>query len=347
MAKLLNYTKKTSIDFSELHSKPWLLYDPFDKAISRLEYKPDAFHFDLASEKIVEVLKYKSSHKTWADCNDSRACEIENLNYDKYILMYSGGIDSTNMLSAIFRNWSAKNLAKLTLAYSHHSIDENPEFYNSYIHKYPYINSLENLSLYLRRPKTILITGELGDQLFGSDILLPAVKKYGDNFLNLDYKTKSALAIAAYIGHEQNAKKIFNHFLPITEECPFKLASTHDFFWWLNFTQKWQHVKYRFLENQNWPLKIQYGKQILHFYDTLDFQHWSLHNHSEKKMLHWNDYKMTAKNYIYSFTKKTSQLNLKKVQSLEKTYILSEKRIAVLSNMKEIKSTHELIQYAR
>jgi len=189
--------------------------------------------------------------------------------------------------------------------------------------------------------------GELGDQLFGSDILSTACQLWGDSVLRKPYQDWAAKTIEAELSKPGCGERLFEYFHPIVEESPVPIRTLHDFFWWYNFTQKWQHVKFRFVESVTWDLSAREGSEVIAFYDTVDFQHWSLNNHDLKIRNTWESYKFTAKDFIYRQTKDKAQLKLKKIQSLEKTYFLNKKRIAVDSNYQSIDDTESLKTFIR
>lgn len=93
-------------------------------------------------------------------------------------------------------------------------------------------------------------------------------------------------------------------------------------------------------------LRLRYHDQILHFYDTPEFQKWSLDNHDLKIRRTMDSYKWKAKEYIHNFTKDPRQLELVKIQSLEKIYFLDEKRLAITADFHAVFSNEDLVTYA-
>jgi hypothetical protein len=206
---------------------------------------------------------------------------------------------------------------------------------------------MTEISQQLLQSDTLLLTGELGDQLFGSDIVGPAVEALGSEILWRDYRDWTPKVIDLWTRREGTGKDLFEHFHPIVAESPIPIRTVFDFFWWLNFSQKWQHVKYRFVEQSSWELRAKYGRHILHFFDTPEFQGWSLKNHDLKIGKDWTQYKLAAKDFIFSFTKYPNDLTLKKIPSLAFRNFLVRKRVAVTSSLDEIKQPEELLKYVR
>ena len=346
---LLNYTQKTSSGLECLGIKKELLYYPYDRSISRLKYKPDLFKYHLQCETVEEIGKWEGKSPNWDECCFIRANELLSLNKNKYFFSWSGGIDSSTALVSVFKHWPKDKIERIEIVLTHSSIEENPTFFKNYLIKFPLRNALANISVELLRGDSILVTGEMGDQLFGSDLLSFACKTYGSEILKRPYLECAADIIENQypLLSEGAGKAIFEHFQPIVYECPFQIQTAFDFFWWFNFSQKWQHVKYRFVELPKWPLELRMEENIFHFFDSKYFQAWSLSNHDLKIRDTWDSYKFTAKNYLKEYTKDESQEHLKKKQSLKSLYSVSQKRIAVTEDYKEINNIEELEQYVK
>lgn len=346
--KLLNYTRKHAWDV-EFMPRPELFLPPFERAVSRVGYQTDLFHFVKAAESIEDLKQLPPSKMTWAECCIKRAEELLQLDKDRYYISYSGGIDSTAILVAILQAWPQDALKRVTVVLSHQSIEENPTFFDQHITKFHLRNYYLPLDEMLLKENAIFINGELGDQLFGSDMLMTGCKAFGDQVLKSDYKDAVPKILDRVLKRrlENGGNAIFEHFHPIVEECPFPIRTAHDFFWWFNFTQKWQHVKYRYLEMVTWNPKARYGEHVQTFYDSIDFQNWSLTNHDLKIRDTWESYKFVNKEFIYDYTKDEAQMKLVKVQSLVKTYFLTEKNIAVDSHFEPVKSLKDLQRYVR
>lgn len=327
-------------------SKPDLCVHPFDRSMSRLDYKPDLFRFSPKLPTLKEDLRGARS-LSWSECCAERALALLKMNRPRYLISYSGGIDSTALLVAILQTWSEEDQKKIVISMSHDSIDENPSFFRNYLHRFRWINSLQTMDRLRREPGVLLVTGELGDQLFGSDMLLPVAQDHGDSLIHANYQDAFAKMLGSWSAPDAGrAQALAERFFPIVEECPFPVRSLHDFLWWFNFSQKWSHVKYRFYEMKTVDLRLRYHDQILHFYDTPEFQKWSLDNHDLKIRRTMDSYKWKAKEYIHNFTKDPRQLELVKIQSLEKIYFLDEKRLAITADFHAVFSNEDLVTYA-
>lgn len=347
---LLAYTGKRSKDLPLFLPgvEKILLPAPFCRAISRIDHKFDLFRYKLASEYLPELIRQTKNSLSWEECCEKRALDLLKLDRERYYLSYSGGIDSTVAITAMLKHWPAAAKKRISIFLSHESIRENPSFYQNYLSDMHLISSFENISNKILKENALFITGELGDQLFGSDILAKGSELYGDESLFKSYKDFVIPYLEANrtLQTRENAQQVYEKLQPIVNEAPFEIKTTHDFFWWYNFSQKWQYVKFRFFEKESWDLNCHYGSHIQHFFDDVEFQKWSLLNHSLKIRDSWKSYKWAAKNYLYEFTSDPLQMNLMKVQSLKNNYFFTRKRIAVDENYQEM-TYEDLKKYVR
>lgn len=201
---------------------------------------------------------------------DKRDCKIN--------IMWSGGIDSTVALISLLKTGRTD---RLHVGMSGASIEEYPLFYEKFI-----LDKLEHSIV--EDPKKLLsikdinVTGEIGDQIFGSAAIYKA-----------DSQGKLFVPYREYIS-EVFLEKIKDQIA----KCPVPIITTFDFLWWFNFSMKYQNVQLRMYPSVLLP----YGT-LSHFFDTEDFQLWSLNNPDKKIKSDIKSYKFTAKDYIYDFTK--------------------------------------------
>ena len=253
---------------------------------------------------------------------------------------------------AILRTWDQADLKKITVVLTSHSIYENPSFYKDYISQFQLYNYMQGLGPLLQVSNSIIITGELGDQLFGSGILMPACQKYGDEILKSSYIENGARVIDQYTRADSRrgdnyGDVLFEYLKPLADECPFKIQTCFDFFWWFNFTQEWQFAKFKFYESYDVPMSVRYGTNIVHFYDSLEFQKWSISNHDKKIKDGWSSYKQANKEFIYQFTKNDFHLKQLKLQSLKNTYFFQNFRVATTEKHESLDQYSDLEKYAK
>lgn len=268
--------------------------------VSRLNYKPDLIKmknvcplpaipstFNTSFEEVC-ILR---SESIWKEKSRDKSINI----------FWSGGIDSTAALVGLIKTQPSKHAIRVYCNLN--SILENNYFYklilkneNTYLYNSSLINTPEKMTM---------ITGELGDQVFGSDLLFRISSLLGFDNLFSPYMDVIPKLFASKCGAEQS-DYLYQRYEPIVAECPFKISTAFDFVWWWNFTQKWQCVKYRkhSLVNPN--------INPIHFFESDDFQLWSLFNHEKKIGTKIETYKMPAKEFIYSFDKNNTYMEKKK-----------------------------------
>ena len=287
---------------------------PLFTGVSRLNYNPDAFYFKCLSLPISDILKISNHNKTFADICNERAVELSKLPGPLYV-MWSGGIDSTVAITAILKNWSAEDIKRVVVLCNNDSIKENRNFFPLIAKNFKVETSTDKIEEMLKLG--YVLTGELGDQILGSDVPISTAKQ-GEEILFEKFET-GALKMYSAINPEY-AQGYFDRYRPIIEEAPFKIKTVFDFCWWLNITQKWQHVQLRILASKSWTNPSKWQHKLLHFFDTVDFQVWSIHNHDKKIKTSWHSYKYIAKEYVVDYTKDQSFMNKLKLPSLQNLF---------------------------
>ena len=303
---------------------------PFYQSVSRLNYKPDTFDCKSICEPISTLTALPNHGMTFDQLCDQRALELKKLPGTIFV-MWSGGIDSTTVMTAILRTWKDSELSKLVVLCNTDSIKENPNFFKLIATKGIEIRtSSADIEQHLNYG--YVVTGELCDQLFGSDIVGSCVSAFGESAITAPWKDTVPGIFNKF--SSTHGAAAFNNYSNIIDECPFPLVTTQDFCWWLNFTQKWQHVKLRTLMSTTWTNPGATFKNLIHFFDTVPFQVWSLHNQDKKIKTTWQSYKYLAKEYIISYTSDISYMSKLKVPSLGNLYFGRECNWAIDENWK-------------
>ena len=153
---------------------------PFNQMVNRIlpdELNP--YPIKLAVEPFHEIAALPVETKTFEELSFQRALELKrNINEDIYI-KYSGGIDSATALISIMRSWSSDELQRVHVIMSKDSIDEFPEMW-PVLYK-TFRGRLHNTHNDIRifAEKGHVISGEMGDQLWGSSIMYQLADRYG------------------------------------------------------------------------------------------------------------------------------------------------------------------------
>ena len=234
-------------------------------------------------------------------------------------LLWSGGIDSTLALISIFKELEKSGQPdRLQIVLSKESVAEYPAFFRDVIeHKLQYILFDPPIYDFLDAEK-IIVTGEHGDQLFGSDKIQHFMLT---NQAFRPFEEILPLVIARKLGSTKSVDAVISYLAPQIEKAPVRIETLFDFLWWMNFSLKWQHVSLRMfysIEDEKFSL----DKNFIHFFSAKDFQNWSISNHDLKIKKTWKSYKYIAKECIFDFHKDENYLlNKEKEQSLKDAII--------------------------
>ena len=88
---------------------------------------------------------------------------------------------------------------------------------------------------------------------------------------------------------------------PLLNKAPFEIKTVHDFYWWVNFTIKWQCIQMR-ANSLNSTITAEKYSSVYNFYNSKDIQLWSMINHDLKVKDTKESYKYVIKDMIYDFT---------------------------------------------
>ncbi len=318
MTKLMLYLSPIARELTGMLPKGHMPVFPFYTSVSRLNYKPDAFEFKLMSEPASEIINRPNHNLSFSDICDNRSIEINQVD-GRIFVMWSGGIDSTTVLASILKNWSSADRERVTVLCNYDSIKENKGFFPFVSKNFTIENSTHDIESFLKQGH--VVTGELGDQLFGFDFG-PFIDLWGFSILEQPWQ-EVVPRMFNTISADHGAS-YFEKYKPILEESPFEIKKTFDFWWWLNFSQKWQHVKLRTLATKSWTNPKIYFPKLINFFDTVDFQVWSVNNHDKKIKNSWLSYKYESKEYVIDYTKDQTYMNKLKLQSLQNLFIGTE-----------------------
>ena len=240
---------------------------------------------------------------------------------DKNIyILWSGGIDSTVALLGCWKyNRSLFTDDRITVLHSPSSIKESPFMYE-WIKKNN-IKTIETNSVmnYIKDDlknqcaSNLYVTGEIGDQIMGNFYNMGTFPHLNDeeNFLSKDI---FSFLKPIESKKERNAWDEFAHLIYNNRLA--EIETVYDLLSWANFTCKYEHPKYRI-----W-LSIQRRINTYSFYDTDEFQNWSLNNNWRQKCNGnwWTKYKMPLKKFIHDVTGSEYALTMYKQASLIKDH---------------------------
>jgi hypothetical protein len=269
--------------------------DPVFKDIPGIDnYKKFARLFDInsspydRSNTITVPFKVKSTpipsfekhfKLSYRDCAYLSMQNLDNIHKQtgkKFRLLYSGGVDSSGIFSAFVDYYGldkTKNL--LEICCSKDSITENPWLWDRYIRKHNFdIISSHDHSTHWNDNKIILM-GEINDHLFG--------KRVDYNYY-LANKTKEADLTENDIEKYLNSKAAYDPQLvrilfDLIKSAPFSIKNMFTFLWWINFVLTWEGITHRVLSHANILPADTMHSGLIQFYNTPEFQKWSMSYH--------------------------------------------------------------------
>jgi len=234
-------------------------------------------------------------------------------------ILWSGGIDSTLALVALLKALPEQEHHRLIPLLNMISIDEYPLFFRRYIlRKLPFQQCVPPITTHFGK-RELLVTGEHGDQLFGSDKLLPLI---GNGLSQEPWEDVLPLHLFRKFGVTKKVDFLIDYLHPQIAAAPQPIISTFELFWWLNFSFKWQQVSLRLPVFTFRPDVEGVFNRTHHFFRDPRFQQWSIRNHPDRACTRLTDYKLVAKEYIHAFTQDEEYLNNKTKEPSLKNVIL-------------------------
>jgi hypothetical protein len=221
------------------------------------------------------------------------------------VIFYSGGIDSTLIAALAIAHPDFHNHRNnLLLAFSEESIKENPTFWYDWLlpafgHR---IVSSSGYHSHISDPTKLCVTGEFADNIFGS----LTVKSYMDVSGDFDAIHKPFAGTAkewllkkiSNPAHKDQCAEMMDQ---IFATSPRPMITNHDCLWWLNFVLKWQAVKFRLSSHApTADLVDLMAKNVVHFFETKEFQNWAVMTDEVKVERDWYSYKLPAKKLIHA-----------------------------------------------
>jgi hypothetical protein len=244
-------------------------------------------------------------------------------------VLYSGGVDSTLVLTSFLSACSKQDLSNnLLVLLDDNSISENPNFYWKYVR---HLNKAPSnyFPKYLGSPNHMLVSGECNDQLFGS----AAAHKFtirGVNMINLPAGPENIIPLIAQVMPLDEATRLYRVLEKVAKASPVGIDTVYKWFWWMNMALKWQNVYIRLASFAlpNNRSKIKFEHNYTAFFSDQEFQLWAMNNSNKLIGETMSTYKYQCKQIIFDFTKDTGYNDKAKIGSLMK--VLLQKPSAVM-----------------
>lgn len=311
---------------------------PWDRMVNTVEPGVfDPLNYTLIMPTFDSILEYGEVKESFSELCFKRSEQLKNLNVPVFVF-YSGGIDSSVIVETMLNTWSKEDLKRVSIVMLSTSIIENPiawkKIYKIFKDRiYSAFDSTEITQLILDTPNSIVVNGELADQLFGSDVIFqlehhmdwdsifePWQAVIPTFYYDMFHKRESHRP--HYQMSKADVKEFFLDIVRTTKKCPFELKTAFDFLWWFNYTNKGQTVYTRFLTKFPDMNVLYREERIVPFFYTMDFLRWAIDNHEgDKKILKTKEsYKIEAKKHLYELTK-------------DKDYLEKKQKIGSLGNL--------------
>jgi hypothetical protein len=236
-------------------------------------------------------------------------------------VFWSGGIDSTVVLSAIVKNFNSADLKNVTVFANNQSYFENPTFYHTVIEKYQLktvkFKNLTDETIQSVFDQYLVTDGEPADKLWivNSIFMFESIYGIGSSNKSLtEFADKFIKFLTNHMSTDQ-AQEYYDSLMLNINETGIDIVTISDLFWWINFNFHW--VDHLLIWYQQFPIKSvdsykQYKKNYLPWYNSDEYQLWSLSDRPKTIKTDRQDlYKMPAKQYIYELDQNPFYLNYK------------------------------------
>lgn len=253
--------------------------------------------------RVLDPIPAPGGEATFAELCDAIGCEMvrDAIREDRDIrVFWSGGIDSTTALIAILKAATALGYRhRLRVLLSLDSVHEYPRFFLDTIDGHLRIEAIRQSASAHLDPLACNVTGEHGDQLFGSHLLRSYVQR---RLAGADYREMLPFVLLECLRNPLSVRRVQRFLQPVIDAAPVPIVTLFDAMWWLNFALKWQEVSLRLCAAVGGDAHPRY-RATRHFFRDERFQSWAMAVSSEDRCpAAWERYKDVAKAYIRDFT---------------------------------------------
>jgi hypothetical protein len=233
----------------------------------------------------------------------SRICEETNL---PLVCQWSGGIDSTLLLSAIIKNFPAHLLSNVRVYMNNSSYLENPLFFERVIKPY----GLQYGNFDLDWSTSLVVLGYPADPLWGFADLVEFERQYPGEWRNNPVSKPDRLL--AWISGKSSpglAQWFYELIVHSSQTSGMDLIDYGDFFWWMNFNLNYATQCLHGLGSLSGKITAdtfqKYHSNVISWYHTDEYQLWSLSNRDTGVKFDGTvrNYKKAAKDYIFDLDK--------------------------------------------
>jgi hypothetical protein len=225
----------------------------------------------------------------------ARCNELINTN-KKIYLLWSGGVDSTMVLTAFLLANVSPN--QLVIVCNNDSIREYPNFYLNYIRGKFEVQAAELVfqNLKLKTVDGIILSCEQGDCMHGQDFGMMGFLLFGKTYLWSKPNKENILKLFKAKGLSDQAANCWHDiYVSNIDQSPREINTMYDFCWWTTFNWRWQWA----IEKLRMRFNSDQGIQT--FFSNDQMQYWSV-NHKQHDILSLSDFKYDFKKLIFDYT---------------------------------------------
>ena len=248
-----------------------------------------------------------------------RRCEQLSNDGEKIAVLWSGGVDSTNILCSFIKYGISPN--RITVVYNKESIIEYPTFFEylkTWGCSFSEFGIGENLFHHIEKLDVdIVVGGQCCDQLFQKGIHSYILyEQYNVPWKDGLYRKYITNFIKEHFEHDYFLYELYSKILN------FPIDTFFDFVRMVNFGCAWEYNRYNFKLCASSEV---FANKFCTFYETQDFQDWAISNqdiivssfHDIGKYHNWGAFKRPLKDIIFDVTHDTEYRdNKQKVASL-------------------------------
>jgi hypothetical protein len=319
---ILNTSKNRNIilnNISEPTKKDLLFGIQFANVVYP-RFNIDSYFYNLSPSPYFSFLPNLTSKRNlnFSNITDLRALDLEKkaLEFDNIYLLWSGGIDSTVILSAILKNWHRENLQKLVVVLNEYSIEENTTMYNEFIYnKLTVISTDDFFSGKINfTHNNLYVDGNSADTISAQPHFYEFDKRYPNYYLK-PWKSHIDILIKFFsIGQTpQYGQDMYKHIVRSLNVNNLKVETIFDFIWWVGFN--WAHDKNlhcilwqytpSFFSNPDINLEKFLKQNVYHWFNSDEYQDWRVSAIGSDEVIGSDSskHKLMFKKYIYNFNK--------------------------------------------
>ena len=312
---LLEYQKNFDFDIRAMLDTNGVSLARFGEDISVLKVQNDK---DLA------VTDFDGLSENFETVTDKRSIELLNIinsSNKKLAVFWSGGIDSTVILSSIIKNWHKQDWGKIVVFLNDYSISEYPRFYHNFISSNFRCQFFTNHLPFPKIDQYVITTGYAADWLwksvrsgdyelfYGHENCFNSWANEKDNFINflVEFR-KISKGNANYIVERIDVN------LNSLDNPP---ETMDDVFWLLYYNFHWQQTYFsrylKMFDEHNSKSLADYKNFYLPWYHSMGYQKWARASHTryELNRTRFKDDKYAAKKYIHDILKDSFYFNFK------------------------------------